>query len=155
VEGLIWGINEMVQGPYAHVVLPWQNLCWFHRFLSLHRDTKHSTPDCTVTEYVQSFRPIARRTQTDERWPLWPWKVGQIKNPGIMSCILISWGVRFRRIKLDRNLVCELLLPSSTSVLPLPVGTCRPRPPLSKKSVDFDHEIMENEKKLWFWPWNN
>jgi hypothetical protein len=22
VEGLIWGINEMVQGPYAHVVLP-------------------------------------------------------------------------------------------------------------------------------------
>jgi hypothetical protein len=32
------------------------------------------------------------------------------------------------------------------SVLPLPVGTGRPRPPLSKKSIDFDHEIMENEK---------
>jgi hypothetical protein len=28
------------------------------------------------------------------------------------------------------------------SVLPLPVGTGRPRPPLSKKSIDFDHEIM-------------
>jgi hypothetical protein len=25
------------------------------------------------------------------------------------------------------------------------VGTGRPRPPLSKKSIDFDHEIMENE----------
>jgi hypothetical protein len=33
------------------------------------------------------------------------------------------------------------------SVLPLPVGTGRPRPPLSKKSIDFDHEIMENEKQ--------
>jgi hypothetical protein len=33
------------------------------------------------------------------------------------------------------------------SVLPLSVGTGRPRPPLSKKSIDFDHEIMENEKK--------
>jgi hypothetical protein len=32
------------------------------------------------------------------------------------------------------------------SVLPLPVGTGLPRPPLSKKSIDFDHEIMENEK---------
>jgi hypothetical protein len=29
-----------------------------------------------------------------------------------------------------------------SSVLPLPVGTGRPRPPLSKKSIDFDHEIM-------------
>jgi hypothetical protein len=27
-------IHEMVQGPCAHVVLPWQNLCWFHRFLN-------------------------------------------------------------------------------------------------------------------------
>jgi hypothetical protein len=26
----------------------------------------------------------------------------------------------------------------------LPVGTGRPRPPLSKKSIDFDHEIMES-----------
>jgi hypothetical protein len=34
------------------------------------------------------------------------------------------------------------------SVLSLPVGTGRPRPPLSKKSIDFDHEIMDiNEKK--------
>jgi hypothetical protein len=29
------------------------------------------------------------------------------------------------------------------SVLPLPVGTGQPRPPLIKKSIDFDHEIME------------
>jgi hypothetical protein len=36
------------------------------------------------------------------------------------------------------------------SVLPLPVATGRPRPPLSKKSIDFDHEIVENEKKDWF-----
>jgi hypothetical protein len=36
------------------------------------------------------------------------------------------------------------------SVLPLPVSTGRPRPPLIKKSIDFDHEIMENEKKLRF-----
>jgi hypothetical protein len=28
------------------------------------------------------------------------------------------------------------------SVLPLPVGTGPPRPLLSKKSIDFDHEIM-------------
>jgi hypothetical protein len=34
------------------------------------------------------------------------------------------------------------------SVLRLPVGTGRPRPPLSKKSIDFDHEIMENETKV-------
>jgi hypothetical protein len=34
------------------------------------------------------------------------------------------------------------------SVLPLPVGTGRPRPPLSKKRIDFDHESMENEKKV-------
>jgi hypothetical protein len=33
------------------------------------------------------------------------------------------------------------------SVLPLPVGTGWPRPPLGKKSIDFDNEIMENEKK--------
>jgi hypothetical protein len=28
----------------------------------------------------------------DELWPLWPWKVGQIKNPGtgIMSCSLLN-----------------------------------------------------------------
>jgi hypothetical protein len=32
------------------------------------------------------------------------------------------------------------------SILPLPVGTGRPRPPLRKKSIDFDHEILENEK---------
>jgi hypothetical protein len=25
-----------------------------------HRDTKHSTPECTVTEYVQRLRSIAR-----------------------------------------------------------------------------------------------
>jgi hypothetical protein len=24
-----------------------------------------------------------------------------------------------------------------------------------QKSIDFDHEIMENEKKEWFLPWNN
>jgi hypothetical protein len=30
------------------------------------------------------------------------------------------------------------------SVVTLPVGTGRARPPLSKKSIDFDHEIMEN-----------
>jgi hypothetical protein len=35
---------------------------------------------------------------------------------------------------------------SIRSVLPLSVGTGRPRPPLSKKGIDFDHEIMENEK---------
>jgi hypothetical protein len=32
----------------------------FKQLLSLHRDTKHSTPDCTVTEHVQSFSPIER-----------------------------------------------------------------------------------------------
>jgi hypothetical protein len=26
-----------------------------------------------------------------EHWPLWPSKVGKIKNPGIMSCILIRY----------------------------------------------------------------
>jgi hypothetical protein len=33
------------------------------------------------------------------------------------------------------------------SVLPLPVGTGRPRPTLSKKSIDFDHEIMNLVEK--------
>jgi hypothetical protein len=33
------------------------------------------------------------------------------------------------------------------SVLPLPVGTGRPRPPLSKKSCDSDHEIMNLVEK--------
>jgi hypothetical protein len=42
-----------------------------------------------------------------------------------------------------------ILTPHTTSsVLPLPVGTARPQPPLSKKNIDFHHEIMENEKKL-------
>jgi hypothetical protein len=36
---------------------------------------------------------------------------------------------------------------NNISVLPLPVGTGRPRPSLSKKGIDFDHEIMANEKK--------
>jgi hypothetical protein len=75
-----------------------------------------------------------------ELWPLWPSKVGQIKNLGTMSCILIrytydknlemiqplvellstfcviSFGplVANPRIRQDRNLVCELLLPSGT-----------------------------------------
>jgi hypothetical protein len=32
----------------------------------------------------------------DELWPMWPWKVGQIKNPGnILSCILLSRSSRF------------------------------------------------------------
>jgi hypothetical protein len=38
------------------------------------------------------------------------------------------------------------------SVMSAPAGrhcaTGRPWPPLSKQSIDFDHEIMENEKKL-------
>jgi hypothetical protein len=38
----------------------------------------------------------------------------------------------------------------SSSVLPLPVGTSQPRPPLSKKSIDFDHEIMEMKKSCDF-----
>jgi hypothetical protein len=41
------------------------------------------------------------------------------------------------------NSVPQLAL---SSVLPLSVDAGRPRPPLSKKSIDFDHEIMENEK---------
>jgi hypothetical protein len=51
--------NEMVQGPCAHMGL--RDLCWFHRFINSYwvyteieiLDTKHITPDSTVTEYVQ------------------------------------------------------------------------------------------------------
>jgi hypothetical protein len=42
----------------------------------------------------------------------------------------------------------QVIILVNCSVLPLPVSTGRPRPPLSKKSIDFYHEIMENEKKL-------
>jgi hypothetical protein len=43
--------------------------------------------------------------------------------------------------------VAKIQIRTKISVLPLPVGTGQPRPPLSKNSIDFDHEIMENEKK--------
>jgi hypothetical protein len=36
---------------------------------------------------------------------------------------------------------------SKSSVLPLPVGTRVAPTTFSKKSIDFHHEIMENEKK--------
>jgi hypothetical protein len=56
----------------------WQNLCWLHRFITsywiyIEVIGKHITPDCTVTEYVQSFRSIARAVTkrallTDNGW---------------------------------------------------------------------------------------
>jgi hypothetical protein len=56
----------MVQGPCAHVVLhdkiyvDFTDLLTVIEFTKRYLDTKHSTPDCTVTEYVQSFRSIAQ-----------------------------------------------------------------------------------------------
>jgi hypothetical protein len=51
--------------------------------------------------YIQSFRSIAwvvakhaLLTDADKLWPLWPCKVGQPKNPSIMSCILLVLDIQ-------------------------------------------------------------
>jgi hypothetical protein len=113
--------NEMVQGPCAHVGL--HDQCWFHKFiklLSLHRDRdiRHQTQHSRLYSYhgywiYTNFRSIAgvvtKRAllmDPDELWPLWPWKVGQIKNPGIMSCIPIRW-THHKNLELIPSLVQE------------------------------------------------
>jgi hypothetical protein len=86
------------------------------------------------------YKVVTKRallTDPGEHWPLWPCKVGQTKNPGIMSCILIrcthdkqiwSWSsylirncvfcfgplVTKPRIRLDRNWVCQVIWPRGT-----------------------------------------
>jgi hypothetical protein len=88
-------MNEMVQGPCAHVVL---HLCWFHRFINsywvyiIRHQTQHSRLYYIIFTKFQVNCPRVYKTcpltDPDELWPLWHWKVGQIRNPGIMSCIL-------------------------------------------------------------------
>jgi hypothetical protein len=81
----------------------WQNLCWFHRFINsdgvyieiiktpntLRHQIQHSRLYsywiCTKIQ-VNSLTKLALLMDPDELWPMWPWKVGQIKNPGILSC---------------------------------------------------------------------
>jgi hypothetical protein len=50
----------MVQGPSAHVVLRDRIYVDFTDLSTVIETPNNSSPDCTVTEYVQSFRSIAR-----------------------------------------------------------------------------------------------
>jgi hypothetical protein len=46
----------------------------------------------TRLEYSRSNRNKIRQIRNFyELWPLWPWKVGQIQNPGNMWCSLIRY----------------------------------------------------------------
>jgi hypothetical protein len=114
--------NEMVQGPCAHVGLHDKIDVDFTDLstviLSLHRleVIRHQTQHSRLHSYwiCTNFRSIARVVtkcallmDPDELWPLWHWKVGQIKNPGIMSCILIIW-IHDKNMELIPSLVQEL-----------------------------------------------
>jgi hypothetical protein len=43
-------------------------------------------------------------------WPMWPSKVGQIKNPGIMSCILNTRYTSDKNLRMIQSFVQELAL---------------------------------------------
>jgi hypothetical protein len=79
----------------------WHNLCWFHSFINsywVYKEViRHQRQYSRLYSYwictkFQVNSPSGYKmcpANPDKLWPLWPWKVGQIKNPGIMSCIFI------------------------------------------------------------------
>jgi hypothetical protein len=84
----------MVQGPCAHMVLHHRfiNSYWVYKEVISHQ-TQHSRLYsywiCTKFQVNSISGYKTCPAKTDKFWPLWPWKFGQIKNPGIMSCIFI------------------------------------------------------------------